>query len=410
MSSIPLPALSVRPPEQQDLLGQFSKLQALKGMQQQQQEQGLQIQQQQQQMADQKAMTTAMHEWDGKNLDDLPSLILKHGGSANAVFTTKQQILGQKEKLSQIAKDDATTGATNLETAAKKNDMLLGKLQSVTDGPSLIAATQDAVQSGLLDPQHAEAAQKIAQLPPEQFKQTLSVFEKSLMGQKAQFEQAQKEKTDTATILKDQAQAADATAGAALKTTENAQAGQVTAKDRFIQGQENYRAALARIAQTANQRQTQGITALQKQSDDYQKLVGSANTLKQSLQAAQDGNEMAAAVAPLQGTLFITTTEGVKRINQTELAGVEGAGSLIQRVNGALGKAAGGGPLSQSLKDDMSKLVDLYTESKYGSYKNQTDYTKQIHGLDKTTPILAQDGSIAGSKPASYFDQYPKHQ
>ena len=41
---------------------------------------------------------------------------------------------------------------------------------------------------------------------------------------------------------------------------------------------------------------------------------------------------MAAAVAPLQGTLFITTSEGVRRINETELRGVTGAGSLVQRM------------------------------------------------------------------------------
>lgn len=204
MASIPLPALSVRPPEQPDVLGQLSKLQALRNMGQQNQENQLKIQQEQQGLADQQAMTKAMHEWDGKNLDDLPSIILKNGGSANAVFSTKQQIVAQKEKLSQIAKDDATTGATNLETAAKKNDMLLGKLQGVTDGPSLIAAANDAVQSGLLDPQHAQQAAQIAQLPPDQFKQTLSIFEKSLMGQKAQFDQAMKERETAATELKAQ--------------------------------------------------------------------------------------------------------------------------------------------------------------------------------------------------------------
>lgn len=201
MSSIPLPALAVKPPEQPDILGQMSRIQALRGMQQQQQAGALELQQKQQAVADQQAMTQAMHQWDGKNLEDLPTLILKNGGSANAVFTTKQQILGQKEKLSQIAKDDATTGATNLETAAKKNDMLLGKLQSVTDGPSLIAAANDAVQSGLLDPQHAQQAQQLAQLPPDQFKQALSVFEKSLMGQKEQYDQAIKER-ETATAEK----------------------------------------------------------------------------------------------------------------------------------------------------------------------------------------------------------------
>jgi hypothetical protein len=148
----------------------------------------------------------------------------------------------------------------------------------------------------------------------------------------------------------------------------------------------------------ANDLQKQGINNLQKQSDTYSQFLSTANSLKQSLAAAQNGNEMAAAVAPLQGTLFVTTAEGVKRINNTELQGVEGAGSLVQRINGALGKQTGKGPLSDSLKQDMSKLVDLYQQSKYAVYKNQAGYTQKLHGLNPaTTPILDANGNISGA-------------
>ena len=204
-ANIPLPALGVQPPPQQNLIGNLSQLMGIKSAMAQQQLQQqmapLQVQasqqenqQRQQSMDDLKASTAAMQSWDGKNLEDLPSLILKHGGSANAVFGAKQQILAQKEKLSQIAKDDAQTGKDNLATLAQRNDMLLGKLQTVTDGPGLIKAAQEAAQQGLIDPQHAQTAAQIAQLPPDQFQQTLSTFEKSLMGQKAQFDEASKVK------------------------------------------------------------------------------------------------------------------------------------------------------------------------------------------------------------------------
>jgi len=198
---IPLPALGVQPPQSPDLLGELGKLQQLRNMAQagqiqQQQLQGAELENKQRQNAltDQEAMTKAMHEWDGKNLEDLPSLILKNGGSANAIFSTKQQIVAQKEKLAQISKDE-------LDNQAKRNDMLLGHLQTVTDGPSLLKAAQDAASQGLIDPQHLQQVQQMAQLPPDQLKQTLSVFEKSLMGQKAQFDQAIKER-ETATAEK----------------------------------------------------------------------------------------------------------------------------------------------------------------------------------------------------------------
>lgn len=209
MGATPSAALAIRQQPEFDLGQAYGKTLQLKSLlqgQQLQQEQGqenqLEIQQKQQGIADQQAMTAAMHEWDGKNVDELPSLILKHNGSANAVFSVKQQILASKEKLSAIAKDDAETGAKNLDTLAKKNDLLLGKLQTVTDGPSLLKAAQDAVNEGILDPQHAQQAQQIAQLPPDQFKQTLSVFEKSLQGQKAQFDQAMDQRKVAAEELK----------------------------------------------------------------------------------------------------------------------------------------------------------------------------------------------------------------
>jgi hypothetical protein len=192
------------------------------------------------------------------------------------------------------------------------------------------------------------------------------------------------------------------TALTAEAQTKTAQAGQVTPLETYKQQQENYRATLARAATNANAIGRQGLESLQKQSDTYQQFLGTANSLKNSLQAASNGNEMAAAVAPLQGTLFVTTAEGVKRINETELKGVSGAGSLVQRINGALGKLTGAGPLSQSLKDDMAKLVDLYENAKYDSYQKQATYTQKLHGLDpKSVPILEKDGSIKGEAPVT---------
>jgi hypothetical protein len=192
MSSIPLPALNVRPPEQTDPTAQYVRLSELMNQRalNAQQVQGAQLENQQRQLAlqDQQAQTAAMHQWDGKSLDDLPGLILKNGGSANAVFGARNQILSQKTALTKLDTD-------TLANTAKKNDMLLGKLQSVTAGDDqglsqrLSSAIQDSVQSGLVDPQHAQAVAQLANLPPDQLRSQLGIFEKNFMGQAAQFEQ-----------------------------------------------------------------------------------------------------------------------------------------------------------------------------------------------------------------------------
>ena len=246
-----------------------------------------------------------------------------------------------------------------------------------------------------------QALQQNPQATPQVFQAMLS---QSGAQQKASTEKEQADarlaqaNKPTAETLAVAAAGGDTKAKAALDVLQN-EKGQVTPALQYSQGQENYRAALSRQASSANETQRQGISNLQKQSDTYSQFLSMANSLKNSLAAAEDGNEMAAAVAPLQGTLFVTTAEGVKRINQTELGNVAGAGSLVQRINGELGKQTGKGPLSDQLKQDMASLVDLYTASKYDVYKNQAAYTQKLHGLDPaTTPILDARGNIAGSQ------------
>lgn len=163
-----------------------------------------------QQLNDQAAQTAAMKEWDGKDPHALPGLILKHGGSSSAVMATGQQILAQQKTKSEMAKDDATTGATNFETAQKKNDALLGSLSTLSDVPdaqlhdATLGKIQEAVQNGLLDPQHGQQmAQNIGGIQdPKQLRDQLKTVEKGLMGEKAQFDQVQKERDTAASELK----------------------------------------------------------------------------------------------------------------------------------------------------------------------------------------------------------------
>jgi hypothetical protein len=85
---------------------------------------------------DSKAMTRAMRDWDGKDYTQLPSLILKNGGSANAVFAATQHLQDMRAKAATIAKDDAATGASNQETQIKQNDQYRGRLQSIISAPA----------------------------------------------------------------------------------------------------------------------------------------------------------------------------------------------------------------------------------------------------------------------------------
>jgi len=152
----------------------------------------------QQGLADQQAMTKAMAEWDGKDWQTLPSLILQHGGSGTAAIGAKQHLLEQQKTISEIAEKDATTGSKNIETLKAKHDALSGMLGNVLGSPddklsgNLLSTAQDAQQQGLLDPQHFQAVQQIAQLPPAQLRTQLQAQKNGLLTSTQQAEQAQK--------------------------------------------------------------------------------------------------------------------------------------------------------------------------------------------------------------------------
>ena len=216
-ANIPLPALDIQKPiPQPDPLEQYGKLMQLQQMQtnaplqtqnlQNQVQAGQQQNQiQQQQLADQKAMTSAMQQWDGKDLSALAPLVLKNGGSATAVMGLKQKQLEMQDKYSQIAASDATTGAKNLETMKGKNDMVAGALSPLIDPKqtpdqdlpqAVVSTAQDLVQKGLLDPQHAQTAAQIAQSgDPNQIRQQLTTLQKSYMAQSQIMDQAKAQST-----------------------------------------------------------------------------------------------------------------------------------------------------------------------------------------------------------------------
>ena len=205
MGSIPLPALDIHT-QQPSPLAQYAQLQQIQGQQQAQRLREQQIMGAQQenqtralQLQDQQAMTAAMKAWDGKDLNELPGLVLKQGGSAQAVFGLKQHILDQQTKVAALDKD-------TLANQQQKNDIIAGHLESVKSATDKPTAYQDAitdlVNKGLMKP---------GQAPPQYpGDDQLDMFEKQFMGQKQIVEQALKAKetqaqVDTAAARKQQA-------------------------------------------------------------------------------------------------------------------------------------------------------------------------------------------------------------
>lgn len=211
MSSIPLVALNAKTPEQPDLLSKFGQLMQLRNMQTQQNiqqqeaplrmqqlQQGVQsgqigLEQQQQALKDQQATTAAMQQWDGKDINQLYPLILKNGGSGTAVVGLKGKVLQQQQEAATAFKNTADGGKAQVETLKMKGDLINGALSPLTDPaqipdaqlvPTLQATVQDLTQKGLLDAQHAQAAEQLAQTgDPTKIRQGVALFNKTFMAQ-----------------------------------------------------------------------------------------------------------------------------------------------------------------------------------------------------------------------------------
>jgi hypothetical protein len=197
--SIPLPALDVKPPQQPDVMGDMSKLMAMRGMMNQQQAQQQEMQLRQQQIQDQQATTAAMKNWDGKDYDALSKSVLQNGGSANAATAIQQHGLTIKKTVSDIAKQDAETGSKKLETFIGIHKAIGDALEGIENVPDeqLHAAAQQKVQQlvqgGIMDPQVGQQA--LAQIQqtqdPKVLRDHIDQFAKTSMGAKAAAEQAQ---------------------------------------------------------------------------------------------------------------------------------------------------------------------------------------------------------------------------
>lgn len=181
----------------QNALAEYARVSALKQQTalEQQQTQTAQLENQKQQLAlnDQQAMTKAMQQWDGKDMSALPDLMRKNGISAGGYLQAQQGIVARQQALTNLDKDQ-------LANMQAHHDAALGVLTSAQQVPDeqlsqyITDSVNGLVAQGHLSQQDGNAVIQHAQsMPPDQFRPWLSVYEKSLQGEKAQIAQAQSE-------------------------------------------------------------------------------------------------------------------------------------------------------------------------------------------------------------------------
>lgn len=223
MSSIPLPALDVRPPAQQENpLDQYARIMQIKnaGLQQQAQQQqiqtgALQLQQEQQSQKDQMSFRAAMADpsMRGKSIGDIADSLASKGSLSPATYTQlKKTDVEQRQAVATLNDTDLK----NAQAAHAQTQTLYNNVMNMSDGdlaqnwPS-IAQQYDAIPGNQKMPMNP--SQPLTKDQLKQFGPLISMQEGYLSAE------AEK-RTKQATIDKDSAQAAQANAAAAKDTAE----------------------------------------------------------------------------------------------------------------------------------------------------------------------------------------------
>jgi hypothetical protein len=226
LASIPLPALSVRPPEQQNPVDLLARVQQLRNMAQQgqmgqQQIQAGQLENQQRQMdiQSQQALMKAYTEAEG-NLDKAIPLAAKYGAKPDALLKLKEASIQQQQKSLELLN---AKGARAIQEA----DLMQGAHDQVAALPpeQRPAAYQQSLQQ--LQQAGVDTSQAPKQYPGDQ---AFALMGSSLKGHKAQLDELAKQ----AELQKTQAQTAQAEAATKKANMEAEMGGSSSDVNRYI--------------------------------------------------------------------------------------------------------------------------------------------------------------------------------
>jgi hypothetical protein len=168
------------------------------------------------------------------------------------------------------------------------------------------------------------------------------------------------------------------------------------------------RQAAAIAAQVAQQARAQNFQTLVKAKEDLEKNVitpyvtarTSAETLRDVVDAAKHGNEIAGSLQSLETTMSAIRAQGLNRINSTEIGVTEKAGNLWDNIEGWLGKKVAGQPVPPKIQQDMLDFATILEKAAYKKYETGHKSTNELWGTDIKPTFSAPQGDTPTAPPA----------
>lgn len=155
------------------------------------------------------------------------------------------------------------------------------------------------------------------------------------------------------------------------------------------------RQANAIEAQTAQQGRAQNFQVQQegrkelteKVETPYQTAQASAQTLRDVVAAAKNGNKVAASLQSLETTMSAIRAQGLNRINSAEIGVTADAGNLWDRIVGKVGKLDAGQPVPADLQKDMQQFASILEKAAYKKYSEGFSSITKRYNLNDEKPL-----------------------
>lgn len=149
-------------------------------------------------------------------------------------------------------------------------------------------------------------------------------------------------------------------------------------------------------------------TNIRKAQQSYRGAESTANMQREFISEAKGGNKAAVKIVPLEGALEITTSQGVHRINRTEVEQYGGAGSLWDRIVGKIGKGLTGKDIPDDVLNDMDKMTQEVEKNAWERYNSEYDdevgiaKNNGVANIEQHLPRIKQRaGGAAAAAPAA---------
>ena len=221
-----------------------------------------------------------------------------------------------------------------------------------------------------------------------------------------------KDAADYAQHVEDQKRAGAVSQAVQEATNPQIQGSKIAVANAMAQGKSNIETTAAQganpaLATVPKSQIGPATSAAEKANKEYADAKSVSDRMNATMDAARHGNVVSYQIIPEEGTLQITTSQGVHRINKTEIDQYAGGGSLWQRMEGHFGKQLTGQSIPASVMDDMAQIQKIQAEGAQSRYGNTLKSINQTYG-SKFQPVQmgGLDSGTAAGAPHPFFAQF----